>query len=102
MTVKYIFNKAHEDEALRSEKAVICFSAPWCVPCQTFSPTYSQIADDNKHIHFYKIDVDESQEFTDLFKIQSIPAFIFIKNGEKINEIIGVNEQKFLSLLQEL
>jgi thioredoxin 1 len=102
MTVVYIYNKAHEDEVARCDYAVVCFSASWCVPCKHFSPIYSQIADNHKHINFFKVDIDESEEFTNLHDIKSVPTILILKNGKKINEVIGIDENKLLSILYEL
>jgi thioredoxin 1 len=102
MSVKVIFNKAHEEEIYRSEKAVICFSAEWCIPCKNFSPTYSTYADKYKDINFYKVDIDDSEDLVNKFNIISVPTFIFLNKGVKINEIIGINETNFSSFIQEL
>ena len=102
MTIKIIFNKAHEEEIFRSEKSVICFSAEWCNPCKIFAPIYSNFSNEYKDINFYKVDIDECDDLLNKFNITSVPTFIFLKNGEKVNEIIGINEKLFLSIIQEL
>ena len=102
MSVKVIFNKAHEEEIYRSEKAVICFSAEWCIPCKNFSPTYSTYADKYKDISFYKVDIDENNDLINKFDITSVPTFIFLQKGVKINQLIGVDENLFSLLIQEL
>jgi len=102
MTINLIYNKAHEEEVLRTEKAIICFSASWCSPCQKFKPIYSQIADKYKHIKFFKVDINDNEEFTNRYDIKSIPTFVFLKNGEKINEYIGSDENKLVEIIQEI
>jgi thioredoxin 1 len=102
MPVICIFNKAHEDEVLRCDNAIICFSANWCVPCKNFAPRYSQIAEEYKNLNFFKVDIDDCQEFTNKFDIKSVPTFIILNKGEKKEEIVGVNENKLLSILQVL
>ena len=102
MNIKINFNKAHEEEIYRSEKAVICFSAEWCIPCKNFSPTYSTYADKYKNISFYKVDIEDSEDLINMFNITSVPTFIFLKNGIKVNEINGIDEQSFSLYIQEL
>ena len=102
MSIKVIFNKAHEEEIYRSEKAVICFSAEWCIPCKNFSPTYSTYADKYKNISFYKVDIDDNDDLINMFNITSVPTFIFLNKGVKINQLIGVDENKFSLYIQEL
>jgi len=102
MTIKIIFNKAHEEEIYRSEKSIICFSAEWCSPCKKFAPIYSNYANEYKDINFYKVDIDDSEDLVNKFNITSVPTFIFLKNGVKVNEIIGINETNFSSFIQLL
>jgi len=102
MTINLIYNRADEEQVLRTENAIICFSASWCSPCQKFKPIYSQIADRYKHLKFFKVDIDDNEDFTNKFEIKSIPTFVFLKNGEKINEYTGIDEIKLISILQEL
>lgn len=103
MTIKVIFNKAHEEEIFRSEKAIICFSAEWCIPCKNFSPIYSNFSNEYDTINFYKVDIDDiSDDLINMYNITSVPTFIFLKNGVKVNELVGTDERKFLSLIQEL
>ena len=102
MSIKVIFNKAHEEEIYRSEKAVICFSEECCIPCKNFSPTYSTYADKYKDISFYKVDIDDNDDLINMFNITSVPTFIFFKKGVKVNQLIGVDENKFSLFIQEL
>jgi thioredoxin 1 len=102
MTINCIFNKAHENEIYRYDYAIIYFSASWCNPCKHFFPIFSQIADNHKHLNFFKVDIDESPEFTEKFNITHLPTIIILKKGEKINEVIGIDENKLLSILYEL
>jgi thioredoxin 1 len=102
MSINCIFNKAHEEDVLRCDIAIIYFSAKWCEPCKSFTPVYSHIADQYKNLKFFKVDIDECDDFTDRFNIRSVPTIIILQNGEKINEVVGVNENKLLTILQAL
>ena len=102
MTIKIIFNKAHEEEIFRSEKSVICFSAEWCIPCKNNAPIYSKYANDYKEINFYKVDIDENNDLINMFNITSVPTFIFLKNGINVNKLIGFDETIFLSFVKDL
>ena len=102
MTINILFNKAHEEEVYKNEKAVICFSAEWCSPCKKFAPIYSTYANEYKDIKFYKVDIDDSEDLVNKFNITSVPTFIFLKKGEKVYEIIGTDEKQFAFFIQEL
>lgn len=102
MTINLIYNKAHEEEVLRCETAIICFSASWCIPCKKFKPIYAQIANTYNHLKFFNVNIEDNEEFTNRFDIKAVPTFIFLKNGEKINELTGNDEKKLIEILQEL
>lgn len=96
MTIKYIFNRAHEEEALRTENAILYFTDINSVSCKDFSPILSQIANNYQQFNFFKVDINESKEFADKFQIKSVPKFIVLNKTEYMNE------NEILSLLQSI
>lgn len=59
---------------------VIDFWAPWCGPCQQFSPTFEAAAENHKDIKFFKVDTDEEQEIAQALKIRSIPTLMVFRD----------------------
>ena len=57
------------------------FTAKWCGPCKTISPTIENIAENNPHIKVLKIDVDDCEEVSEMCEIECIPTFKFYKNN---------------------
>lgn len=45
-------------------------------------------------ILFFKVDVDECEDLATRFEISSMPTFLFIKNGEKVDSFSGANRDK--------
>ncbi|RLN34640.1 hypothetical protein C2845_PM03G21920 [Panicum miliaceum] len=43
---------------------------------------------------FLKVDVDELKEVAAEYKIEAMPTFLFIKNGEKIHTVIGARKEE--------
>jgi len=43
------------------------------------------------HVRVAKVNVDENQELAAMFQVSSIPVVFFIKNGQVIDKIVGVN-----------
>ena len=81
-----------EAEVLKSEIPVILdFWATWCGPCRIIAPTLAEIAEENQgKIKVGKVNVDEQMELAVQFGIVSIPTLIVFKNGQKVNQAVGV------------
>lgn len=96
MSVVNVNSENFENEVLNSEKMVIVdFFANWCGPCKMMSPIIEKIAMENSdRIKVCKINVDESQDLAQKYKILSIPTLIFFKQGEIINMVVGLTDEE--------
>lgn len=78
--------------------AVIDFYATWCGPCKMMSPVMETLAGEYEgRLRVYKVDVDKEKRLAALFKIRSIPTFIFIPmNGDPqhANGAMGIEEMR--------
>ncbi|XP_076016797.1 thioredoxin-like [Genypterus blacodes] len=72
------------------------FTATWCGPCQRMTPVFIELesAPENKNVVFLKVDVDEADDIAAEYKIDSMPTFVFFKNGEEEERFSGASEQK--------
>ena len=88
-------------EVLQSDKPVILdFWATWCGPCRMIAPTLEEISQEREDIKVCKVNVDEEQELAIQHGIVSIPTLIYFKNGETINQSVGVlPKEKILSYI---
>ncbi len=79
------------DEFLEeNEQAVVDFWATWCGPCKMVEPTIKELAEDYRgKISFAKVNVEKNSNIANRYGIQSIPAFLFIKNGEIVDQAKG-------------
>ena len=102
MAVTVITKDNFEQEVLKSDKHVLIdFWAGWCGPCKMLSPVVDQIAEENPDIKVGKVDVDAEAELAIKFNVMSIPTLIVFKNGELVNQSVGVvPKQAILNLVK--
>jgi thioredoxin 1 len=81
---------------------VVDFCAKWCGPCNNIAKKVEELETTfaASNIFVIKCDVDESPEVSDEFKIQSLPTFVFIKNGAFQNSVIGADMNGVVSMIQ--
>lgn len=81
-----------EAEVLGSDKPVLVdFWAEWCGPCKMIGPVIDQVAEevgDTAKVGKVEL-VEENQPLAAQYGIRSIPALLFIKDGEVKDQIVG-------------
>jgi thioredoxin 1 len=91
-----------EQEVLRSEEPVLVdFWAEWCGPCHAVSPILDRIADE-RGLKLVKVNIDEEQELSIRYGIQSIPAMVLFKAGEPAAATIGARPKGQIEQLLQL
>lgn len=69
---------------------IIDFWAPWCGPCQMMAPEFAKAAAEAAgEAIFVKVNTDEQPQIAGQFRIQGIPAFALIKNGQLAAQTSG-------------
>lgn len=80
-----------ENEVLQGDKlSVIDFWAPWCGPCLALGPTIEALSKEYEgKVTVGKVNVDENPQLSINYGITSIPAVLFIKNGQVVDKQVG-------------
>ena len=87
-----VTDDSFEQEVLKSETPLVLvdFWAPWCGPCKMVAPILEEIADEyDGKVKIAKVDVDAHSRIARDYRIMSIPALFFFKNGELVDQVIG-------------
>ena len=102
MSVLHLTSDNFEREVIKSDIPVmIDFWANWCISCKMMSPIVDEIAKEMEgKVQVEKVNIDEEQALTLKYGIMSIPTFVVIKNGNVVNQSIGMQDkQELLKLL---
>ena len=84
MAVLELTRETFYTEVLQEKRLVIVdFWAAYCTPCRM-------------------LNVDEAQDIAERYGVMSMPILIFFKNGEPINESIGlISKERLLAMLSK-
>ncbi|KAL5740852.1 hypothetical protein ACOSQ2_030032 [Xanthoceras sorbifolium] len=79
---------------IKSSKApaVINYGASWCGVCSQILPAFCKLSNDFPKLSFVYADIDECPETTQ--HIRYTPTFHFYRDGERVDEMFGVGEER--------
>ena len=103
MSEVIITNENFEDEVIKSDLPVLVdFFATWCSPCSALSPIIAEIAEEYAgKVKVGKVNVDEQPALARKFRIMSIPALVFFRNGEVYQTLVGFRpKEEIISYLK--
>lgn len=90
-------NATNFGETIASGTVLVDFWAPWCGPCKMQSPILDKVAEKigDKAV-IAKVNVDENAPLAAQFGVRSIPTLILFKDGQKVRDFIGVQQEAAL------
>lgn len=69
---------------------VVDFFATWCGPCKMLAPVFEQAGEEMKNdATFLKVDIDQSLEIAQQFRISTVPTMMIFKAGKPVETLVG-------------
>ena len=82
---------------------LVDFWGPGCGPCRMLAPILDQLAaEELPNVKIVKVDIYDSPEVANHYGISSIPTIIVFKNGNIVEQMLGLQSKaKLLSIIEE-
>jgi putative thioredoxin len=78
-------------DSSRDQLVMVDFWAEWCGPCRSLTPILEKlIGQYTGTLKLVKVNTDENQDLAGHFGIRSLPTVFFIKNGEVVDQFMGL------------
>ena len=69
---------------------LVDFWAEWCGPCKMIAPAVHDLAlEYDGKLNVAKVDVDDNPNIAMKYGVRSIPALIFFKDGQPVDQVVG-------------
>ena len=62
-------------------------------------PVFEKLSAEHTELEFAKVDVDEADDVAAQCGIRAMPTFQFFKDGQKVDEMMGADQNKLVELI---
>lgn len=91
MATGKITDDSFDSDVLKAQGPVLVdFWAEWCGPCKALAPVLDGLATEyGEKIKVVKVNVDESPNSPQQYKVRGIPTLVFFRNGQQVDQLVG-------------
>jgi thioredoxin 1 len=76
---------------------LVDFWAEWCGPCKMIAPVLDELANEyGSGARIAKVNIDDHPGLASRFRIHSIPTLLIFKNGQVVEQIVGLKSKRDL------
>lgn len=92
-----------EQAVLKADLPVLVdFWADWCAPCHRMAPIVDALANElDGRLIVGKVNVDDHPDIAMRYNIRSIPTLLLFKQGQPVEQVVGVVDKTYLKQLVE-
>jgi thioredoxin 1 len=96
-----VTDNTFDQEVKQSATPVLVdFWAPWCGPCKALGPVIDELASDYAgRVKVVKVNTDDNAATAQSYRISGIPSLLVFKNGELVEQLVGVQKKSALAAL---
>ena len=74
-----------------SQLTIVDFWAEWCAPCRALAPVLETVAGAYRgRVTVGKLNVDDNPLTAGKYAVRAIPTVLFFKNGEVVDQVVGL------------
>lgn len=82
-------NTENFEELIKKEGTVVEFWAPWCGYCKRLAPVLKQIANEHPELTLAQVNIDDYEELSDRYDVETIPSLIVFHDGKPSELLIA-------------
>ncbi|CAI5498350.1 unnamed protein product [Closterium sp. Naga37s-1] len=83
--------EAFNASAKEGAPVAVHFWAAWCEPCKHMDVVFGQLAAENPHAKFLRVEAEEVPDLSEKYSVSAVPFFLFLKDGKVVDRLEGAN-----------
>ncbi len=88
--MKNVTDASFENDVINSSTPVLVdFSATWCGPCKTLTPTLETISAERSDVVIAKMDIDDNADTPAAMGVRGVPTMMLFKDGKVVATKVG-------------